>query len=64
MPKPTDHITPREASVVLGITPDAVRKLVKLKKLTGRRYNGHHWRIDPSSVEAWRTRKHKVGEAE
>ena len=63
MPKQTDHITPREASTILGITPDAVRKLVKLKKLTGRRHDGCHYRIDPSSVEAWRTRKHKSGEA-
>lgn len=62
MPKPTDHITPREAAESLGITQDAVRKLVKLKKLAGRKYNGHHWRIDPESVEAWRTRKHKAEE--
>ena len=61
MPK-TDHITPRAAATLLGITPDAVRKLCQLKKLTGRKYNGHHWRIDQASVEAWRTRKHKAGE--
>lgn len=63
MPKPTDHLTPRQAANLLGITPDAVRKLVKLKKLTGRRYDGCHYRIDPVSIEAWRTRKCKDGEA-
>ncbi len=63
MPKPNNHVTPREASAILKISQDAVRKLVKLKKLSGRRYDGCHYRIDPASVEAWRTRKHKSEEA-
>jgi len=62
MPKPNNHLTPREAAGSLGITPDAIRKLCKQKKLAGRKYNGHHWRIESASVEAWRTRKERKGE--
>lgn len=60
---PNDHLTPMDAARLLGITPDAVRKLLKAKKITGKRYDSHHWRIDPTSLEAWRTRKHKESEA-
>lgn len=62
MPKPNNHLTPRQAADMLGITPDAIRKLLKRKKLAGRKYNGHHWRIDIASVEMWRTRKHRAEE--
>lgn len=62
--KPTYPLTPRQVAEILGITPDAVRKLVKLRKLSGRRYDGVHYRIDPVSVEVWRTRKqNKMEEA-
>lgn len=62
MPKQTDHLTPREAASILGITQDAVRKLIKLRKLAGRKYDGCHYRITRESLSAWMTRKERKGE--
>ncbi len=53
-------MTTADAAAALGLTPDAVRKLIKGGTLRAER-RGRDWWITPAAVEAARTKRPKVG---
>ena len=46
----TSSMTTAEAAHLLGITPAGVRKRIQRGQLAAR-FDGHHWRIDRSTIE-------------
>ena len=55
-----DWITPREASELIGVTPNQVRHLARQGTIKARKF-GHAWMINRASAEAYAASDHRPG---
>ena len=55
-----DWITPREASELIGVTPNQVRHLARQGTIKARKF-GHAWMIDRASADAYAASDHRPG---
>ena len=55
-----EWITPREAAVLIGVTPNQVRHLARQGTIEARKF-GHAWMINCASAQAYAASEHRPG---
>ena len=55
-----DWITPREASELIGVTPNQVRHLARTRAIEARKF-GHAWMVNRASAEAYAASDRRPG---